>query len=161
MTQVFSCSGNKGQSKIKPKWNISLKGGGSTSLASIYRPIYRDRGGWSGVFYGKEGWHWLLLVMGIQNTPHTYLPTLKKRSSKKVLKVIEPSEVKHELCQNWCQTFQTSLIWYFKLTTVGVELFFVFCTLHTSSQWVKMIIPNYSIMLSNIHICISLYGKCV
>lgn len=80
MTQVFSYSGKqravkkKNQNEISPVWRCK------TGRASFYKPIYCERTGvgvgGSGVFYFKKGRHWLLLDFGIQNTPHTYLPTL-------------------------------------------------------------------------------------
>lgn len=58
--------------KEKRKSNNILPEGGKIVLPAIQRYIYRK----TGVFYGKERWHHQLLLISIQNTPNTYLPTL-------------------------------------------------------------------------------------
>lgn len=87
---------NKGQSK-EIKMSSLLSWRYNTGLASIYRSsCWKEGGGGYGVFYHKRGLHQLLLVFGIQNTPHTYLPTLIGKLQRKLLKKIEPSEVKQD-----------------------------------------------------------------
>lgn len=102
---------NKGQSKEMQM--RSLHGGRcDIGLAFVYKPIYCRGGegrGWrvGGVGEGNRSIFFVLHVergaasatpwlLGFQNTPRTYLPTLIQQSLKEEeLEVFEPSEVKH------------------------------------------------------------------